>query len=68
MRFIGILLALAILVYVIKIYMDSSVVTSDDGEETYTSRPQETIEQVEETTNQLNQMLQNQQKKLREVD
>lgn len=63
MRFISLLLALAVLGYVIKIYLDSSV-DSDTGE--YTSRPQQTIEHAEDTAQQLNQALQLQQKKIEE--
>ena len=64
MRLISLLLALAILGYVIKVYLDSSE-NSATGE--YTSRPQQTIEQAEDTAQQLNQALQLQQKKMEEA-
>ena len=67
MRLIGLLLSLAILGYVISIYLDSSVESSDDGER-YSSRPQQTIEQAEDSAKQLSEVLKNQQKKLEEVD
>ena len=67
MRLISLLLSLVILGYVISIYLDSSVESSDDGER-YISRPQQAIEQAEDTTNQLNQVLKNQQQKLKETD
>lgn len=67
MRLIGLLLSLAILGYVASIYLDSSVESSDDRER-YSSRPQQTIEQAEDATNQLNQVLENQQQKLKESD
>lgn len=65
MRFISLLLALAILGYVIKIYLDSSV-SEENGTKEYTSRPQQTIEQAEETAKQLEQTLQLQQKQMEE--
>lgn len=63
MRFISLLLALAILGYVIKIYLDSSV-DKETGE--YTSRPQQTIEHAEDTAKQLNKALQQQQQQMEE--
>lgn len=67
MRFIGLLLSLAILGYVISIYLDSSVETSDEGER-YSSRPQQTIEHTEDMANQLNQALKHQQQKLKDAE
>ena len=63
MRFISLLLALAILGYVIKIYLDTSVTGEGDQKE-YTSRPQQTIEHAEETADNLNRVLQQQQKQI----
>ena len=56
MRFISLLLALAIIGYVIKIYLDSSSMASMDegGNRTH---PQQTIERAEQATEQLNQVL-----------
>lgn len=65
MRFISLLLALAILGYVIKIYLDTSV-SEENGSKEYTSRPQQTIEQAEDTADQLNRVLQQQQKQMEE--
>ena len=67
MRFISLLLALAILGYVIKIYLDSSSVTSLDEDGNMT-RPQQTIERAEQATEQLNQVLQDNQQRLDEVE
>ena len=63
MRFISLLLALAILGYVIKIYLDTSVTGEGDQKE-YTSHPQQTIEHAEETADNLNRVLQQQQKQI----
>lgn len=67
MRLIGLLLTLAILGYVIKIYLGSSSVTStdEDGNKTH---PQQTIERAEQATEQLNQALQNNQQRLDEAE
>ena len=67
MRFISILLALAILAYVIKIYLGSSSVSSldEDGNSTH---PQQTIERAEQATEQLNQVLQDNQRRLDNAD
>ncbi len=67
MRFISLLLALAILGYVIKVYLDSSSVTSLD-ETGNTTRAQQTIEHTEQTTEQINQILQDNQQRLDNVD
>lgn len=64
MRLISLLLALAILGYVIKVYLDSSV-NSETGE--YTSRPQQTIEQAEDAAQQLGETLQLQQKRMEDA-
>ena len=63
MRMISLLLTLAVLGDVIKIYLDSSVESNNDVEE-YTSRPQQTIEQAEDTADNLNRILQQQQKQM----
>ena len=63
MRLISLLLALAILGYVIKLYLGSSNITATDDNVT-TSHPQQTIERVEETADQINQVLQDQQQRL----
>ena len=67
MRFISLLLALAIIGYVIKIYLGSSSMSSMDegGNRTH---PQQTIEQAEETTERLNQVLQDNQQRLDEAE
>ena len=67
MRLIGLLLTLAVLGYVIKIYLGSSSVTSMDENGNMT-RPQQTLEQAEQTTEQLNQVLQDHQQQLNEVE
>lgn len=67
MRMIGLLLTLAILGYVISIYINSSVETTQEGE-SYTSRPQQTIEHTQDMADQLNQSLKHQQQKLKEAD
>ncbi len=67
MRFISLLLALAILGYVIKIYLGSSSVTSLDEDGNMT-RPQQTIEQAEQATEQLNRALQDNQQRLDEAE
>ncbi len=67
MRFISLLLALAILGYVIRIYLDSSNVSSS-GEEGNMSHPQQTIERAEQASDQINKALQNNQQRLDEVE
>ena len=67
MRLIGLLLALAILGYVIKIYLDSSSVATQDNDGNMT-QPRQTIEHAEQTSEQLNQVLQDQQQRLDEVE
>ena len=67
MRLIGLLLALAILGYVIKIYLGSSSVTSADEDGNIT-RPQQTIERAEQATEQLNQSLQDNQQRLDDAE
>lgn len=67
MRLIGLLLALAILGYVIKIYLGSSSVSSLDEDGNMT-RPQQTIERAEQATEQLNQVLQDNQQRLDDVE
>lgn len=63
MRFISLLLALAILGYVINIYLDTSVTGNSENKE-YTSHPQQTIEHAEETADNLNRALQQQKKQM----
>ena len=67
MRLIGLLLTLAILGYVIKVYLGSSSVSSLD-ENANTSRPQQTIERAEQATEQLNQVLQDNQQRLDDAE
>ncbi len=67
MRLISLLLALAILGYVIKLYLGSSNITDTDDNVT-TSHPQQTIERAEETADQINQVLQDQQQRLNDTD
>ena len=67
MRLIGLLLTLAILGYVIKIYLGSSSITSPDEAGNIT-RPQQTIERAEQATEQLNQVLQDNQQRLDDAD
>jgi len=67
MRLIGLLLTLAILGYVIKIYLGSSSVTSAD-EDGNISHPQQTIERAEQATEQLNQALQDNQQRFDEAE
>ena len=67
MRLIGLLLTLAILGYVIKIYLGTSSVSTLDGDGSMT-RPQQTIEHAEQATQQLNQVLQDNQQRLDDVD
>ncbi|MGD8812085.1 MAG: hypothetical protein PVH16_05060 [Thioalkalispiraceae bacterium] len=67
MRLISLLLSLAILGYVISIYLDSSS-GSSAGNEQYSSRPQQTIEQAEDTAAQINQSLKLQQQQLQQAD
>ena len=64
MRLISLLLALAILGYVIIIYLESS---ENAETEEYMSHPQQTIKQAEDTAQQLNQTLQMQQKRMEEA-
>jgi hypothetical protein len=67
MRLISLLLALVILGYVIKLYLDSSSVTATDDKVT-TSHPQKTLERVEQTADQLNRVLQDQQHRINNKD
>ena len=67
MRLIGLLLALAILGYVIKIYLGSSSVTTADEDGNIT-HPQQTIERAEQATEQLNRALQDNQQRFDEVE
>ena len=67
MRLIGLLLTLAILAYVIKIYLDSSSVSPLDEDGNMT-RPQQTIERAEQATEQLNHVLQDNQQRLDDLD
>lgn len=67
MRFISLLLALAILGYVIKIYLDTSV-SGEGADKEYTSRPQQTIEHAEEAAGDINRALQQQQKQMEQSD
>ena len=67
MRFISLLLALAIIGYVIKVYLDSSSMVSieEGGNRTH---PQQTIERAEQATEQVNQLLQDNQQRLDNVE
>ncbi|MEJ2143317.1 MAG: hypothetical protein P8Y24_13375 [Gammaproteobacteria bacterium] len=67
MRFISLLLVLAILGYVIKIYLDTSV-SGEGDEKVYTSRPQQTIEHAEGAAEDINRALQQQQKQMEQSD
>ena len=67
MRLISLLLALAILGYVIKIYLGSSSVTTAD-EDGNVTHPQQTIERAEQATEQLNRALQDNQQRCDEVE
>ncbi len=67
MRLISLLLALAILGYVIKIYLGSSSVTTADEDGNIT-HPQQTIERAEQATEQLNRALQDNQQRFDEVE
>lgn len=64
MRLISLLLALAILGYVMIIYLESS---ENAETEEYTSSTQQTIKQAEDTAQQLNQALQLQQERREEA-
>lgn len=63
MRYISLLLALVILGYTIKFYLDSSGVTTTE-EATATTRPRQTIERAEQGVDQINRALQEQQQRL----
>lgn len=63
MRFISMLLALVILGYVIKLYLDSSNMTAIDDKAAGT-HPQQTLERAEQSVDQLNRVLQDQQQRL----
>ena len=65
MRLIGLLVSLAVIGYIITIYMDGSVGTEDN---TYSSQVQEKIKSAEDSVNQMNEVLKQQQKKMDEVD
>lgn len=67
MRLISLLLALAILGYVIKVYLASSSMSSMD-DAANTTHPQQTIEQAEQATERVNQALQDNQQRLDEVE
>ena len=67
MRLISLLLALAILGYVIKIYLGSSSVTTADEDGNIT-HPQQSIERAEQATEQLNRALQDNQQRFDEVE
>lgn len=67
MRLIGLLLALAILGYVIKVYLGTSGMSSMEENE-YRSHPRQTIDQAEQATEKLNQALQDNQQRLDEAD
>jgi len=67
MRFISLLLALVILGYVIKLYLDSSNITSSVGSAN-TTHPQQTLERAEQSADQLNRVLQDQQQRLNNAE
>lgn len=67
MRLISLLLALAILGYVIKLYLDSSSMTAGD-DETLRTPPQQTLERAEQSAKQIDQVLQDQQQRLNNSD
>ncbi len=67
MRYISLILALVILGYVIKLYLNSSSVsTTDQG--TATTHPQQTIERAEQGVDQINRVLQEQQQRLNQSE
>lgn len=66
MRLIGLLISLAILGYVIVIYMNPS--QSESEESGYTSRPKETVDHAKQVSDQLNQVLKQEQEKLQKSD
>jgi len=63
MRYISLLLALVILGYAIKLYLDSSSM-STSNEEAVTTHPQQTLQRAEQSADQINQVLQDQQQRL----
>jgi len=65
MRLLGLLVSLAIIGYIINIYMEGSVSSEDN---TYSSQVQEKIKSAEDSAAQLNDVLKQQQKKMDEVD
>ena len=67
MRYISLLLALAIVGYGIKLYLDSSSMTAADNEMQFT-HPQQTLERAEQSAEQINQVLQDQQQRLNNSD
>ncbi len=67
MRLIGLLLALVVLGFVIKIYLNSSSVTVT-GEGTEKTHPQQMIDQAEQSVEQINQALQHQQQVTQDSD
>lgn len=66
MRLLGLLISLAILAYVIVIYMNPS--QSESEESGYTSRPKETVEHAREISNQLDQAIKQQQENMQKSD
>lgn len=67
MRFISLLLALFILGYGIRLYLDSSSMSVTDDKAVGTT-PQQTLERAEHSADKLNQALQNQQQRLSDTD
>ena len=67
MRFISLLLALAIIGYVIKVYLGTSSTSSLD-ESGYRSNPQQTINQAEQAAESINQSLQDNQQRLDDAE
>lgn len=67
MRYISLILALAIVGYSIKLYLDSSSMTAAD-DETQSTHPQQTLERTEQSAEQFNQLLQDQQQRLNNRD
>jgi uncharacterized membrane protein YraQ (UPF0718 family) len=63
MRYISLLLALVILGYAIKLYLDSSSISTTD-EEMVTTHPQQTLERVEQSVDHINRVLQDQEQRL----
>ena len=67
MRFITLLLALVILAYVIRLYLNSTGMSGTDDKAIGTSQ-QQTLERAEQSAEQINQVLQDQQQRLNNSD